>query len=56
MFWRVGMRDGGKPQYYTSISIFDFYDNKTLLFEFGNDIFTGFKNVNSLNLKVFNLI
>ena len=27
----------------TSIAIFDCYDTKTLRFEFGNDIFTGFK-------------
>ena len=33
-------KEGGTP---SSISIFDFYDIKTLWFEFGHDIFTGFK-------------
>ena len=42
MFRRAGMREGGKPLP-TSTSIFDFYGIKALLFEFGNDIFPGFK-------------
>ena len=37
------MREGGRKATPTSISIFDFYGIKALLFEFGNDIFTYFK-------------
>ena len=36
-------RESGREATPTSISIFDFYDIKTLWFEFGNDIFTGNK-------------
>ena len=43
MFWRAGMREGGRKATPTSISIFDFYGIETLWFEFGNDIFTGSK-------------
>ena len=43
MFWREGMREGGREATLTSISIFDFYGIKNLSFEFGNDIFTGHK-------------
>ena len=35
--------EGGREAASTSISIFDSYDMKTLWFEFGHDIFTGFK-------------
>ena len=42
MFQRMGMKEGGGATP-TSISIFDFFDTKTLWFEFGHDIFTGFK-------------
>ena len=35
--------EGGRKATPTSTSIFDFYGIKALLFEFGNDIFTGFK-------------
>ena len=37
------MREGGKLLPLASILIFDFYGTKTLLFEFGNCIFTGNK-------------
>ena len=43
MFWRARMREGGRKATPTSTSTFDFYGIKALLFEFGNDIFTGFK-------------
>ena len=45
MLQRVGMREGGGPlpQAFQYGSIFDSYDMKTLLLEFGNDIFTGLK-------------
>ena len=43
MFWRAGMREGGREATPTSFSIFDFYGIKAFRFEFGNDIFTGFK-------------
>ena len=36
------MREGGKPLP-LALQFFDFYGIKALLFEFGNDIFTGFK-------------
>ena len=39
----VGGNERGRGATPTSISIFDSYDIKTLLFEFGNDIFTDFK-------------
>ena len=35
--------EGGRKATPTRISIFDFYGIKALLFEFDNDIFTGFK-------------
>ena len=38
-----GGNERGRGATPTSISIFDSYDIKTLLFEFDNDIFTGFK-------------
>ena len=38
-----GRNKGGRKATPTNISIFDFYGIKTLWFEFGNDIFTGFK-------------
>ena len=38
-----GWNEGGREATPTSFSIFDLYDIKALLFEFGNDIFTGFK-------------
>ena len=38
-----GGNEEGRKATPTSISIFDFYGIKALLFEFGNDIFTGFK-------------
>ena len=37
------MREGGEPLPLAFQYIFDFYDIKTLRFEFGNDIYTGFK-------------
>ena len=43
MFWRAGLREGGREATPTSNSIFDFYGIKNLCFEFGNDIFTGNK-------------
>ena len=38
-----GGNEGGRKATPTSISILDFYGIKALCFEFGNDIFTGFK-------------
>ena len=38
-----GRDEGGRKATPTSTSIFDFYGIKALLFEFGNNIFTGFK-------------
>ena len=38
-----GGNEGRRKATPTSTSIFDFYGIKALLFEFGNDIFTGFK-------------
>ena len=38
------MREGGREATPTSISIFDSYGIKTLRFEFGNDIFTGWNS------------
>ena len=38
-----GGNEGGRKATPTSTSIFDFYGIKALLFEFGNDIFTGYK-------------
>mgnify|MGYP001283515636 CR=1 FL=1 len=38
-----GRDEGGRKATPTSTSIFDFYGIKAFLFEFGNDIFTGFK-------------
>ena len=38
-----GGNEEGRKATPTSISTFDSYDMKTLLLEFGNDIFTGFK-------------
>ena len=43
MFWKAGMREGGRKATPTSTSIFDFYGIETLWFEFGNDIFTSSK-------------
>ena len=39
----VGGNGGGMGAKTTSISIFDSYDIKTYKFEFGHDVFTGFK-------------
>ena len=39
----VGGNEGGSRATPSSISIFDSYGIKALLFEFGHDIFTGFK-------------
>ena len=38
-----GGNEGGRKATSTSTFIFDFYGIKALLFEFGNDIFNGFK-------------
>ena len=38
-----GGNEGGRKATPTSTSIFDFFGIKALLFEFGNNIFTGFK-------------
>ena len=38
-----GGREWGREATPTSISIFDFYGIKAFWFEFGNDIFAGFK-------------
>ena len=38
-----GGNEGGRKATPTSTSIFDFYGIKALLFEFGNNIFAGFK-------------
>jgi len=38
-----GGSEGGRRAAPTGTSIFDFYGIGALLFEFGNDIFTGFK-------------
>ena len=41
--FRGGGNERGREETPTSISILDSYDIKTLGFEFGNYIFTGFK-------------
>ena len=38
-----GRNEGGRVATLNSFSIFDSYDMKSLWFEFGYDIFTGFK-------------
>ena len=50
--------EGGRRATPTSISIFDFHDMKTLLFEFGNYIvyLYWFQNANTLNLEVLDFI
>ena len=38
-----GGNEGGRGATPTSISTFDYFDMKTLLLEFSNDIFAGYK-------------
>ena len=38
-----GVNEGGRKATPTSTSILDFYGIRALLFEFGNNVFTGFK-------------
>ena len=40
--WEGG-NEGGRKATPTSTTIFNFYGIKALLFEFGNNLFTGFK-------------
>ena len=46
------MSEGGREATHNSISIFDFYDIKTLWFEFGNYLFTNFKMPTLYNWNV----